>query len=54
MNQENQGKLEVSRNVVEQLNAMARNSAAPGGYSQAPRTPGPTPSPSIARDIHED
>ncbi len=46
MNQETRGKLEVSKDVVEQLNAMARNSAAPVGYGQAPRAPGPTPSPS--------
>ena len=47
MNQETKGKLEVSRDVVEQLNAMVRDSAGPAGYSQAPRTPGPSPSTSL-------
>ncbi|SFN43482.1 hypothetical protein SAMN05216289_12144 [Dokdonella immobilis] len=54
MNQDTQGKLEISGKVVEQLNAMARNSATPGGYSQAPRTPGPTPSPNISREGQQD
>jgi len=52
MKQETKGKLEVSREVVEQLNAMVRNSAAPVSSGQAPRSPGPTPSPSS--NIRED
>jgi len=50
MNQETKGKLEVSRDVVEQLNGMVRNSSGPAGYNHAPRTPGPGPSPSISLD----
>lgn len=46
MNQEAQEKLEVSKDIVEQLSTMVRSSAAHGGYNQAPRTPGPSPSPS--------
>jgi hypothetical protein len=43
MTQESQERLEVSKDVVEQLNAMTHNSAAPVGYNQEPRTPGPPP-----------
>ena len=46
MSYESQEKLEVSRAVVEQLNAMASNSAASVGSGQAPRSPGPGPAPS--------
>ncbi len=44
MNTESQGKLEVSSDVVEQLNSMVRDSAAPGAYRVGPAgTPGPNP-----------
>ena len=46
MNTESQGKLEVSSSVVDQLNSMVRNSAAPGVYGAgADLGPGPGPSP---------
>jgi hypothetical protein len=45
MNQEPQDKLEVSRDVVEQLNDMVRNSAASSAYGQAPGMTPPGPSP---------
>jgi hypothetical protein len=54
MNQETQGKLAVSRDVVEQLNAMARNSAAPANYAQDPRSPGPPPTPNNSSVDFED
>jgi hypothetical protein len=44
MNQDSQEKLEVSMDVVDQLNAMVRKGDAPNGYGQAPRSPGPAPS----------
>ena len=54
MNQQNKAKLEVSKNVVEQLNAMASRSAAPAAYGQAPRTPGPPPTPRNSSADSED
>lgn len=45
MNQESQGKLEVSRDVIGQLNDLVRNCAEPVGYGQAPRGPTPPPNP---------
>lgn len=53
MNHETKGNLEVSRDVVAQLNAMVRNSSAAAGSNQAPRTPGPTPSPTLNNDFQD-
>ncbi|MEO8673876.1 MAG: hypothetical protein ABI411_21410 [Tahibacter sp.] len=52
MNQKAQEKLEVSRDVVEQLNTMVRSSAGRGGPDQGPDTspPGPPPTPQVAYD----
>lgn len=56
MNQEPQDKLEVSTDVVEQLNGMVRNSATIGAHGQGPDMapgPGPTPSPTTpTREIN--
>lgn len=50
MNQEPQDKLEVSNDVVEQLNDMVRNGAAAGNSAQGPdMQPGPGPAPSNPR-----
>jgi hypothetical protein len=49
MNPKSQEKLEVSENVVEQLNAMARNCASPISYGQGPDTAPPGPAPSNPR-----
>jgi hypothetical protein len=56
MNQDSKEKLEVSRDVVEQLNAMVRNCATSVGNGQGPSSPGPPPNPrpSIVRDEYED
>jgi hypothetical protein len=53
MNQVQQEKLEVSRQVVEQLNGMVRNGAAsnPHGPDTAP---GPGPAPNTAHGDYED
>ncbi len=50
MNQEPQDKLEVSRDVVEQLNAMVRNCAQSAAYGDGPdmSPPGPPPTPSLS------
>jgi hypothetical protein len=53
MNQEPQEKLEVSSDVVKQLNGMVRDCAASTGYGQGPDT-SPGPSPSNARSDYED
>ena len=45
MNQEPQDKLEVSTDLVEQLNDMLRTSAAAGAYGQAADMTPPGPSP---------
>lgn len=45
MNQESQDKLEVSTDIVEQLNDMVRNAVAASAYGHGPdMTPGPSPS----------
>lgn len=55
MNQLSKEKLEVSRDIVDQLNGMVRNGAEPVGYGQAPRAPTPPPNPPrIAFSEHED
>ena len=55
MNKEPNDTLEVSKDVVEQLNGMVRNGAASVGSGQAPRSPGPAPSPAPkARYENED
>lgn len=54
MNQGSQEKLEVSRDVVNQLNDLVRNSAESVGNGQAPRSPAPPPNPPrIACSEHE-
>lgn len=56
MNQDPQDKLEVSPDVIEQLNDMVRNSASIGTYDQGPdkSPPGPTPTPvPQVRNDHE-
>jgi hypothetical protein len=47
MIQETKGKLEVSKDVVEQLKSMVRNSGGPAASDLAPRIPGPSPSTSL-------
>ena len=50
MNQEPQDKLEVSSDVVEQLNGMVRGGATAGKSAQGPdMQPGPGPAPSNPR-----
>ncbi len=53
MSYESQEKLEVSRSVVDQLNAMVNKSEASVSSGQAPRSPGPTPSPTQKSDGHD-
>lgn len=54
MNQDAQEKLEISRDVVEQLNGMVRSSAAAGAYGQGPDTsPGPGPAPNAHVDFDD-
>ena len=48
MKPEPQEKLQLSPQVIEQLNAMARNMPAPA--AQGPQSPGPGPAPHIQRD----
>jgi hypothetical protein len=55
MNQKPKGTLEVSKDVVAQLNAMVRNSATLDANGQSPRSPEPPPSPKLdARSDYED
>lgn len=49
MNQKPQEKLEVSSDVISQLNAMARNGTASSAHGPE-SSPGPGPAPEIQRD----